>query len=130
MRSERILRKEPYRNLCDLSHQEEHVQHTTRSSEEHERIPPGPGDYFVIQTRDSTWFYVSTFMARAVEQRLDRWYRPRWVTFVDIVGDRIRLRTADIMSIVQSTAMHRANGRAFDRDRRAEESADRDWDRP
>jgi hypothetical protein len=72
-------------------------------SEEHERIPPEAGDYFVIQARDSSWFFVSTVMARAIDRKLKRFFQPRWITFVDLSGGRIRLRTDDIMSIVQST---------------------------
>jgi hypothetical protein len=110
--------------------QEEYVQDTTRRSEEPERIPPGAGDYFVIQTRESSWFYVSTVMARAIDRRLDRWLRPRWITFVDVTGARIRIRAADIVSMVQSTAMQRADRRAFDRECGQEDRADRDWDTP
>lgn len=106
------------------------MQHTNRRSEEHERIPPEAGDYFVIQTRDSSWFYVSTVMARAIDQRLDRFLRPRWITFVDISGSRIRLRTEDIVSMVQSTPMSRAEDRAFARVRYAEDGEDRNWDLP
>ena len=100
---------------------------TIRRSEEHERIPPEAGDYFVIQTRDSSWFYVSTAMARAIDRRLERFFRPRWITFIDIVGSRIRLRTTDIMSMVQCTAAQRADGREFDRLRGQEAREDRDW---
>ena len=106
------------------------MQDTTRRSDEHERIPPEAGDYFVIQTRDSSWFYVSTVMARAIDRRLDRFIRPRWITFVDIAGSRIRLRTDDIVSMVQSTSVSRAGDREFTRVRHAEEAEDRDWDQP
>jgi len=106
------------------------VQHTNQRSEEQERIPPGAGDYFVIQCRDSSWFYVSTVMARAIDRKLGRLFRPRWITFVDISGSRIRLRTDDITSLVQLTAEQRDQGRAFDRDRSQENRNDRDWDSP
>ena len=103
------------------------MQETTRRSEEHERIPPEAGDYFVIQTRDSSWFFVSTVMARAIDRRLKRFFQPTWITFVDMAGSRIRLRTDDIMSVVQTTPEQRAADRAFDKVRRAEAQEDRDW---
>ena len=106
------------------------MQDTIRRSEDPERIPPGAGDYFIIQSRDSSWFYVSTVMARAIDRRLDRFFRPRWITFVDLAGSRIRLRADDIISVVQSTHAQRVDGRAFDRDRHAEDRAERDWDEP
>ena len=127
MRCERIPRKDLYRTDCDLSHQEEYVQETTRRSEEHERIPPEAGDYFVIQARDSSWFFVSTVMARAIDRKLKRFFQPRWITFVDLSGGRIRLRTDDIMSFVQSTPEQRIADRAFGKVRRAEAQEDRDW---
>ena len=104
------------------------MQETNRRSEERERIPPGAGDYFIIDCGDSSWFYVSTVMARAIEGRLDRWLRPRWITFVDVTGARIRVRSRDINSIAQSTATQRADSRAFDRERRTEGQEDYpDW---
>jgi hypothetical protein len=106
------------------------VQETNRRSAEHERIPPGAGDYFIIDCGDSSWYYVSTVMARAIEGRLDRWLRPRWITFVDVTGARIRVRSRDINSIAQSTVAQREDGRVFDRNRRAEDEANRDWDNP
>jgi hypothetical protein len=104
------------------------VQDTTRRSEEPERVPPGAGDYFIIECGDTAWYYVSTVMARAIEGRLDRWLRPRWITFVDLTGARIRIRAGEITSIVQSTPTMRADSRAFDRRRRTEGQEDHpDW---
>ena len=95
-----------------------------------ERLPPGPGDYFIVNTKDQ-WFYVSTPMARAIEAALDRvWFRARWVTFVDLSGSRIRLRASKILGLLQSTAEQRAAMRTFDRERHGESRADRDWDEP
>jgi hypothetical protein len=51
------------------------VQDTSRRPDEHERIPPGAGDCFIIDCGDSSWYYVSSVMARAIEGRLDRWLR-------------------------------------------------------
>jgi len=95
------------------------VQDITLRSEDQERPPPGPGDYFVIQTRES-WFFVSTFMARAIQSQLGRFIRPRWITFVDVVGACVRVRSDRIVTIVQSAAEQRASIRVFDRMRELE----------
>ena len=88
---------------------------------------PGPGDYFVVSGESFTW-YVSTAMAKAIEARLDAKPRPRWVTFVDLTGSRVRLRARQIEYICQRTAEQRAAERAFFRSLKRERKADRSWE--
>ena len=88
---------------------------------------PGPGDYFVVSGESFTW-YVSTAMAKAIEARLDAKPRARWVTFVDLVGSRVRLRIRRIEYICQCTAEQRAAERAFFRSLKRERKGDRSWE--
>jgi hypothetical protein len=85
------------------------------------------GDYFVVCGELNTWV-VSTEMARHIEACLDRVPPPKWVTFVELSGARIRVRTREIECIAQSTAEQRAAERAFNRKLRQEHKADRSWD--
>lgn len=84
-------------------------------------------DYFVVATPNASW-YVSTVMARHIEQALDSAPPREWVAFVDLSGSRIRVLTRQIESIIQCTAEQRARDRAFWRAVRREHRADRDWD--
>ncbi|MGH7518800.1 MAG: hypothetical protein ACREOC_15270 [Gemmatimonadales bacterium] len=88
---------------------------------------PAVGDYFVVSGDCCTW-YVSTTMARVIEQSLDGRARPKWVTFVDLTGARIRLRARQIEYIGQCTAEQRAAERAFFRSLNQERKADRSWE--
>jgi hypothetical protein len=54
--------------------------------------------------------------------------QPRWVSFVDLKGSRLRVRTRDINYIGQCTAEQRAADRAFNRSLSQERKADRSWD--
>jgi len=72
------------------------------------------GDYFVVVTR-ARQFFVSKVIAQFVESRLDHWSRPRWITFVDLFGSRVRVRRDTILYVAQRTADQRASHRAFDR---------------
>jgi hypothetical protein len=89
--------------------------------------PPPPGDYFVVCGKNWTYF-VSTVMARTIERQLDRWWRLPWITFVDLSGSRIRVRSSAIEQIAQCTAEQRATDRAFYRSLQAEKKADPSWD--
>ena len=88
---------------------------------------PGAGDYFIVSGESFTW-YVSATMAKAIEARLDAKPRARWVTFVDLVGSRVRLRARRIEYICQSTAEQRAAERAFFRSLKRERKGDRSWE--
>lgn len=82
------------------------------------------GDYWVVETR-STYWIVSYDTARAIERVLDRLWRPRWILFHDLTGGRRRVTTSSIECVFECTAKQRAYRRAFERDRRLEEKADR-----
>lgn len=84
-------------------------------------------DYFVITTTTAR-YPVSTVMARHVERALDAWPRRPWVTFVDVTGARVRVRTGTVLGIAQSSAEQRGAWRALVRALRDEERADGDWD--
>jgi hypothetical protein len=94
-----------------------------------DRREPAPPelDYFEVETRWATW-HVSTAMARHVEQCLDQVPPAGWITFVDVAGARIRVRTDAIHTIAQSTRSQRALGRARERSLRDERRHEGDWD--
>ena len=81
-------------------------------------------DFFVVSTKDCR-FCVSTAMAAFVERQLDATFPPRWVTFVDLTGSRIRLRSREIAAIMQSTAEQRELERMQLRGLHMEQDADR-----
>src|SRR6266480_2038588 len=56
---------------------------------------------------------VSTVMARHIERQLERWPRPRWVTFVDLSGACIRVRAGAIEGLEHSTPETRELWRRF-----------------
>ena len=91
--------------------------------QEEEPLMP-EGDYWVVETRSAYWI-VSGDTARAVERVIERLWRPRWLVFRDLTGGRRRIRTETVECVYESTARQRAYRRAFDRDRRLEEKADR-----
>ena len=89
-----------------------------------ERSGPDPlGDFFVVSTEWDTWC-VSTEMARHVEASLDTEPMPRWVTFVDVTGARVRLRAGSVESVTQRSVEQRALGRRFERMARDERRMD------
>ena len=82
------------------------------------------GDFWVVYG-DTGIFYVSPETASRVGRTLERWLIPRWVTFVDITGARVRIRGREVRSIYESTELQRTRDRSFHRARRLEEKADR-----
>ena len=64
-------------------------------------------EYYVLITRRCN-YPVSAVMLRHVEQELNRWPQPRWITFVDLAGARIRLRSSVIEGFEQSSPETRA----------------------
>jgi hypothetical protein len=91
---------------------------------EDEESPTPEGDYWIIKIRYS-YVIVSADTARTIDQLLARFWCPRWLVFRDLNGAQRRLRTAVIESLYESTTKQRAYRRAFDRDRKLEEIADR-----
>ncbi len=81
------------------------------------------GDFFVVSTEWDTWC-VSTEMARHIDATLDADPVPRWVTFVDVTGARVRLRTESVESLTQRSIEQRAIGRRFERLARDERRVD------
>ena len=83
-------------------------------------------DWFYVATPD--WSYtVSRVMARHIEHELAR-PLTRWITFVDIAGSRVRLRTGMILALEQSSPETREAWKKF----RAERSRDEEspgWNR-
>jgi hypothetical protein len=87
--------------------------------------PDAPeSDYYVI-SGDCGYFYVSRETATRVERCLDRVWVPRWVTFTDLSGSQVRIRTCLIHCVFESTTTQRAYEREFHRARKLEEKADR-----
>lgn len=97
------------------------------ADEPFEAMPPDVGDYFVLDAEGSSW-YISTAMARAVDAELARSPAPEWITFVDLVGARVRLRTRRIESLAQCSAEQRSARRSFHRALDRERKAERTWD--
>jgi hypothetical protein len=91
-----------------------------------EETKPDAGDYFVVDARCNNW-YVSTAMARFIEAVLDAEVRALWISFVDLTGARVRVRTGEINAIYQCTVGQRAKEREFNRTLGRERKADRDW---
>jgi hypothetical protein len=92
-----------------------------------EAARPAAGDYFVVGGDCGVW-YVSPAMARTIDARLGAIPQPRWITFVDLTGARIRLRTRQIDYLCQCTADQRSAERAFFRSLNQERKADRSWE--
>jgi hypothetical protein len=83
-----------------------------RVREEQEEESPRPigVDHFVVNARSETW-YVSTEMARHIEACLDVEHRHVWISFVDLSGARVRVRSREVEYLAQSTSTSgRRNG--------------------
>jgi hypothetical protein len=102
------------------------MEHTTQRFERAGQPEP-PVDYFLVVALFEAW-YVSRQMAQAIEAALNQTPAPQWVTFVDLTGARVRVRSRLIGCIHQCTAEQRALARAFQRARQAERKTDMDWD--
>lgn len=86
---------------------------------------PRPIDgFFVIRTASAV-FPVSARTASLVMDALRRWWVPRWIGFVDLHGSRVRVRSATIMMIYESSVLQRQSEREFFRELDAEDAADR-----
>ena len=76
-------------------------------------------DHHIVETTSFNYI-VSTVMAQHIEQELDRWPRPRWVTFVDVCGSRVKLRSSMIQGLAQSSLETRELWRKWREQRRTE----------
>jgi len=104
------------------------MERSARASEdrmEHGNEALRYSDYFVLDTVKGCWT-VSRVMAEFVERELDRWPRRRWISFVDVVGARVRLRAELINAVRQSSRDIRDEWRRFYKEREQEE--EKDWD--
>ena len=77
-------------------------------------------DYHIVVMRQCSHM-VSSVMARHIERELDRWPRPRWITFVDVGGARFRVRAEAIEGIEQSSPESRDLLRRFREERDRED---------
>jgi hypothetical protein len=76
-------------------------------------------DHHIVAT-SAFDYIVSTLMAKHIEQELDRWPRPRWITFVDVCGSRVKIRASLIQGLQQSSLETRELGRKWREQRRKE----------
>jgi hypothetical protein len=97
-----------------------------RQEEEQEAPRPTGLDHFVVSAKSATW-YVSTEMARHIEACLDVEHHQGWISFVDLSGARVRLRSLEIEYLAQSTTEQRAAERSFHRALSRERKAERGW---
>jgi hypothetical protein len=81
------------------------------------------GDYWVVCAEVGV-FIVAPDTAQRIARELERWLTPRWVTFVDLSGSRVRIRGRDVRSSCASTGLQRERDRAFQRARMLEDEAD------
>jgi len=95
--------------------------------EENQR-EPRYAEYFVLASYAGDWM-ISRRMAEFVEEELNRWPRRRWITFVDVLGARVRLRAEMIKAVRQSSPLIRGEWRRFKAER-LEEAPDEpsDWE--
>jgi len=100
----------------------------SRLRQEEEQKAPRPigVDHFVVSAKSATW-YVSTEMARHIEACLEVEHHQAWISFVDLSGARVRLRSLAVEYLAQSTADQRAAERVFHRRLSRERKAERDW---
>lgn len=90
-----------------------------------EELPAG--DYFVVATQFDS-YYVTPETARELGRALDRFWRPRWLKFVDRHGARAWVLAGSVDAIRESTELQRAGDRTFNRALRREQKSDRRWD--
>ena len=100
-----------------------------RLKEYFERSPREPeGDFWVVRGACG-WYRVSRQTARELEEQLDRADVPTWLTFTDSAGSHVRIRSAQVAAVFESTAAQRSLERAVDRLIEQEEKAEkRPWE--
>ncbi|MDH3732907.1 MAG: hypothetical protein OEU54_05205 [Gemmatimonadota bacterium] len=84
-------------------------------------------DFWVVYTRTFRIFVDQSTALTILDSIDQRWPRP-WLRFRDLFGDRMSLRSRDVLAVTQSTTDARAIGRLFHTALDAEESADRPWE--
>ena len=101
------------------------VQRNEENRQERERLTVWYPEYFVVYTGIGSYL-VSRETARQIERALARPRLRRWVRFVDVSGAAIRLQTALVRSLEQSTPETRELARRMSRER-SEEHEDERW---
>jgi hypothetical protein len=81
---------------------------------------PPPAEFFVVGFGNA-FVRVSPETAAELMRKLARRFPPRWLGFVDLEGSRIRVRSALVEILGESTPLQRERWRAFERARRKEE---------
>ncbi len=87
--------------------------------------PEPPASYHIIETRTEA-IAVPAAEAQRVRKALDRFWKPRWVTFRDITGAEHVLRATAIHLISASSPATRAATREFNRALAREHERDED----
>ena len=82
------------------------------------------GAFFAVRGEFGV-FYVTPTMAERIERALDRRDVHQWLKFTDWAGSRVRIRAAQIRSIVEVTPEQRTTERKLYRALRLEQKADR-----
>ena len=74
---------------------------------------PRAGTYWVLRTEKIS-LYVDARTALRIARQLGRWWGPRWLAFRDRAGSTVRVRRADVRSLVESTPTTRAADRRLE----------------
>ncbi|MBK6487341.1 MAG: hypothetical protein IPF98_10825 [Gemmatimonadetes bacterium] len=69
--------------------------------------PPPNGMEFVVVRTNNCRFQLTRADGARLVARLDRWWTPRWVTFVDLHGSLVRVRTSAIREIFDTGPVSR-----------------------
>lgn len=104
------------------------MEEQNKPAEQRERLDAWYPASFYLNSRLCGWT-ISAETARQVEAALDAVPPPNWVSFVDIHGARVRVRTRDIRYLQQSTPETRELWRRVRKERDEEFDDDPPWDR-
>lgn len=74
---------------------------------------PRAGTYWVLRTERMS-MYVDARTAQRISALIGRWWAPRWLAFRDLAGSQVRVRRADVRSLVESTPTTRAADRRLE----------------
>jgi hypothetical protein len=74
---------------------------------------PSPSDFYEVTLHRGGVFFVSRRTADLIGTQLDRLLTPRWITFDDLFGVTIRIRSRSILRITESTAAQREAEQRF-----------------
>jgi len=86
--------------------------------------PPPAEDYYEVDTACEL-FYVNADVAEWLVACMRRRWPPRWITFTDLDGSTVTIRSRLVRCLRERTGSQRAAARAFRRARRQEDKAER-----